>query len=164
MVEPTAWLPLARVLLVRLTDILPKFLLKRLYPREALAAHIDLDVSIPAGLEFALYGVPRVYLWIRVTNRSPYLDVEVDRLAVDIWDNQPLATAACNDLVEVPRCSKSEDLHCEDQLNEFQVRKIREAKNSELRFKAYLKATLNTALGRMEITKTIEGVPTRIMG
>ncbi len=164
MPEPTAWVPLARVLLVRLVDGLPKFLLKRLYPREALAAHIDLDVSIPAGMEFALYGVPRVCLWLKVTNRSPYLDIEVDRLHVDIWDSQPLATAAGHDVVAVPRCSKSEDLHCEDQLNEFQVRKIREARNSEPRFKAYLKATLNTSLGRIEIKKTIESVPTRITG
>ena len=67
--EPTAWVPVLRALLVRLLDVLPRFLLKRLYPRETLAAHIDLDLSIPTALEFALYGVPRVYLWVRVTKQ-----------------------------------------------------------------------------------------------
>jgi hypothetical protein len=165
MPEPTAWVPLVRVLLVRLVDVLPKFLLKRLYPRESLTAHIDLDLSIPAGMEFALYGVPRVYLWVRVTNRSPYLDVEVDRLHVDIWDSQPLATAATDDVIAVPRSSRNEDFRCENELNEFQVKKIREvAKTLEPRFKAYLKASLNTSLGRIEIKKTIENVPTRVTG
>ncbi len=163
MTEPTSWVPLARVLLVKLVDALPKFLLKRLYPRAALAAHIDLDLSIPAGMEFALYGVPRVYLYLRITNRSPYLEVEVDRLHVDIWDRQPLATAESHDVLTVPRCSRNEDLRCENELNEFQVARIREvAKTPEPRFKAYLKATLNTSLGRVEIKKTIESVPTRI--
>jgi len=165
MPEPTSWVPLARVLLVKLVDFLPKFLVKRLYPREALAAHIDLDLSIPAGMEFALYGVPRVYLYVRITNRSPYMDIEVDRLHADIWDNQPLATAASHDVITVPRCSRSEDFASGNELNEFQVRKIREvAKTRDPRFKAYLKATLNTSLGRIEIKKTIEAIPTRITG
>src|SRR6266851_2982801 len=121
MTEPTSWVPLARVLLVKLVDALPKFLLKRLYPRAALAAHIDLDLSIPAGMEFALYGVPRVYLYLRITNRSPYLEVEVDSL-----DRKPLATAESHDVLTVPRCSRNEDLRCENELNEFQVARIRE--------------------------------------
>lgn len=163
MPEPTPWVPIARAVFIGLVNLLPKFLLKRLYPHSALAEHIDIDIAIPAGMEFALYGVPCVYLWLRVTNRSPYLDVEVDRVTADIWDNQPLATAASYDAVAVSRCSRTErDLRCTDHLNEFQVKKIREI--SERRFKVYIKATLNTALGRVEITKAVENVPTRISG
>ena len=79
----SAWLTLGRMVAQKILDFLPRLIMRWVHPPERLAAHIDVDVR---DLDFQLHSIPHVYLWLRITNRSPSVDVQVDHVFVDIWD------------------------------------------------------------------------------
>lgn len=51
---------------------------------------VDLRSRAPIHIDATALGVPSVRLWFLVDNRSD-IDVELDRLVVDVWYGQPIA-------------------------------------------------------------------------
>ena len=165
MAEPSALVPVGRMVLKAIVDFLPRVILRRFYPREKLVAHIDVDVRSVSNLEFRLDNIPHAYLWLRITNRSPYVDIQVDHVFVDIWDSQPLVQLSSRKRPVIPRCTTPrEAVLCEADLTDGHARRIRERKEISEEFTCYIHAYFESAVGRIERGETIRGVRGRIAG
>ena len=162
MAQSNAWLTLVRMVGQKIVAFLPRLILKRFYPLEALAAHIDIDVR---NLEFRLDDVPRAYLWLRITNRSPYVDIQVHHVFVDIWDTQPLGKLSTSERDVIPRCTRPKKAAlCDADLTDAQVRRLRQQKETSEEFMCHIRAVFESALGSVEWRDTIRGVRARFVG
>jgi hypothetical protein len=163
MADTNAWLALVRMAGEKIVAFLPRWIVKGFYPLQALQAHIHVDVR---SVDFRLGDVPHVYLWLIITNCSPYVDIKVDQIFVDIWDSQPLVKVSSSQRPTIRRCTKpKEGIPCEADLTDGHVRRLRERKGTSLELKFYVHAFFETAIGPLEWRETITvGDQVRVAG
>ncbi len=153
MAEASAWVPLARMFGQKIVDLFPRWIMKRFYPPEAVGAHIHVDVR---NVDFRLSDIPHVYLWLGITNWSPYIDLRVDQVIVDIWDSQPLIKLSSTGRPVTRRCTRpKEAVLCEADLTDAHVRRLRERKGTSVELRCHVHAFFETVVGPVEWRNTI---------
>ena len=136
-----------------LNKIFP-FLAKKIYPESKFRKHIDIDVLSTNPIEISLNGrIPEITIHLKITNRSPYIDVKFDRAVFELWvkSDRGFQPLLYNFWILTPiyiRKGESEEIFCQKELNKFQVEFVEEIKNSKeitaslLRFNSCFTSTL----------------------
>ena len=150
-----SWGQLLRVIVEKLVSTLPNWFLRRLYPLSRLGEHIELDLRSISPVSINLGNSPRVNLYLRVTNKSPYIDVELDHLSVEIWDSQPFIKFECNEKRMIFKW-QTQNPYCDTFLNEIQRNRLRELREKNGVLQVSIDASFNTPLGRIQ--KSMRGV------
>lgn len=150
-----SWLQLARVLLDKLLGGLPRWLLRKVYPPTRLSEHIELDLRSIRPVSVSIGNTPRVSVTLRVTNKSPYVDVELEHATIEIWDNQPFIKFENNEKRAIPRWQTAQPYY-DCFLNEIQRERLRVVKEKEANLQVSIYVSFNTSLGRIQ--KSITGV------
>jgi hypothetical protein len=111
-------------------------LAKKIYSESEFKNHIDIDVRSSSPINIRLNGdIPEITIYLKITNRSPYLDVKLNRAAFSLWMNsdrgsQPLFNHFwILSLTHIKR-GTSEEIFCQKELNKFQVEFVEEIKDS----------------------------------
>lgn len=150
-----SWAQLLRFFLDKVLGALPAWMLRRFYTQLTLDGHLEVDLRSTAPVCFSVGEAPRmdVYLW--VTNKSPYVNVEIERVFIEVWDSQPFVGFETNQK-EVVRKLETKTIFCRSYLSEIQRARLREVKDKNRDPQLSIDMVFNTPLGRIQ--KTIRGL------
>ncbi|OYT62319.1 hypothetical protein B6V01_004605 [Methanosarcinales archaeon ex4572_44] len=113
------------------------FLPKKLYSESKFKEQIDIDVQSSNPIKISLNGkIPTISIYLKITNRSPYLDVKLDRAVFSVWVRGDSGTFPLIDTFWVLspkhiKRSESEEIFCQKDLNKFQFDLVKEIKDSK---------------------------------
>ena len=142
---------------------LPGWLARSLYPAERLREDLELDLRSTRGLSFSLGHSPNGWAWLRLTNKSP-LAVEVQHAEVEVWDGQPVCKLTHTGRVIVA-AKKTAEIYCADFINEWQERRVHEARVPGSGFTVSARLLLTTPYGAEELrVMNKEGVHGEVSG
>ena len=122
--------------LIKVLNRISPYLAKKVYSKSEFKNHIDIDVCSSSPINISLNrGIPEITIYLKITNRSPYLDVKLNRAVFSLWVNsdrgsQPLFNHFwILSLTHIKR-GTSEEIFCQKELNKFQVEFVEEIKDS----------------------------------
>jgi len=112
------------------------FLAKKIYSESDFIKHIDVDVRSSNPVEICLNGkIPEVTIYLKITNRSPYLDVEFDRAVFSLWVQNGGRHSLIKDFWILSPVSikkgEGKEIFCQKELNKFQVDFVKRIKDSK---------------------------------
>lgn len=148
-------------LIVGLIAKISSRLLKLIYSQEKLCNDIDIDIKSSNGLSISLNrNIPNVVLYLKILNRSPYVDIEFDRAIVDIWLQQPFITLFLIKKTFLKRRAAAQEIHGDSFMHYAQVKylcnHLNESKSDEYRTTLYIQAYFNSPYGNIEKSQRIE--------
>jgi len=110
------------------------FISKKIYPEKKIKEHIETDVRSTQPITITLNKeIPEISVYLKVTNKSPYLDVEFDRCEFSLWlkssrGQQPLTKISVMSK-ELVKKGESKIIYCNEKLTESQVKFVKNIKN-----------------------------------
>ena len=110
---------------------------KKIYSESEFKKHIDIDVQSSNPIEISLNReIPEIRIYIKITNRSPYLDVKLNRAVFSLWVNsnsgsQPLLDTFWVLSPTYIKKGESEGIFCRKDLNKSQIDFVKERKDSK---------------------------------
>ena len=138
--------------------ILPKFILNRIYPPSEREKDIDIDIrSSGDPITFLLNGeIPDLHIYFKITNKSPYLDLNIDRIVFDMQlkserGHTSLLHGTFLDKPQIKR-KESKNVMAEVELKSSQIKKLEEVKQEQDPPYAtiYVKAYFDSNLGQIK--------------
>lgn len=144
-----SWRDVFSVLTEAVLRRLPAWLARMVYSQDRLGSELELDLRSTHCLSFSLGHSPNAWCWLRFTNMSPF-PVEVLTAEVDVWDGQPLCTLQ-HQVHEPVSPKTSNEIHCANFLNEWQERRIDEARSQGKSFSVSARLILATVHGKHEL-------------
>jgi len=146
-------------------------LAKKNYSESEFKEHIDIDVQSSNPIEISLNSeLPKITIYLKITNKSPYLDVKLNRAVFSLWVRSDRGTQLLlnNFWILSPtyiKKGKSEEVFCLTELNKFQVDFVKARKDSKevtasiSSFKSWFDSSLYPA---MVIETNLENRPCKI--
>ena len=126
------------VILSLLFSCLPLARIRKLiYGEKEFLDDIEIDVRASNPVSFSLYSeIPTANIYLRITNKSQYLEVIFDRAILSVWINsddgcQPILHEAHIISKKGIKQKKSEEMHCQIDLNERQISRLEKIKESK---------------------------------
>ena len=110
---------------------------KWIYSEKEFLDDIELDVRASNPVSFSLSSqIPTANIYLRITNKSQYLEAIFDRAILSVWINsddgcQPILHEAHIISKKGIKQKKSEDIHCQIDLNERQISRLEKIKDSK---------------------------------
>lgn len=122
---------------------------KKMYPKDKFRGDIEIDVRSTNPISFSLTSnIPTLNLYIKITNKSPYLDIYFDRAIFSVWIRskhgyQPVIEEGYFLRKEKIKRRETKELFCQMELKYSQVnflKKIKEDKeiSATLMFDTYI--------------------------
>lgn len=148
-------------LLRKIAAHLPKWTLRKLFPKAKVADQIKVDLRGNAPIMHWIGDnavAPYVELWFEITNLSD-LSVTLDRLLIEAWYGQPCFTGAIMKRVEIPARSIQKDLNYRHYLTETQRKYVQAFDNPDNHhghITVILTAYFETKVGVVETTAHVE--------
>ena len=110
---------------------------KWIYSEKEFLDDIELDVRASNPVSFSLSSqIPTANIYLRITNKSQYLEAIFDRAILSVWINsddgcQPILHEAHIISKKGIKKKKSEEMHCQIDLNERQISRLEKIKESK---------------------------------
>ena len=135
-----------------LLRLLP-FTRKWIYSEKEFLDDIELDVRASNPISFSLSSkIPTANIYLRITNKSQYLEAIFDRAILSVWINsddgcQPILHEAHIISKKTIKQKKSEEMHCQIDLNERQISRLEKIKESKrLKSTLYIQVYIDSSL------------------
>jgi len=142
-----------------LVVVLPRFVLRRLFPPNKVSKEIRIELKGESPLQVQLDAKPpRIELYFAVTNLS-HFDLVLDRFLFDLWFGQPTLTGSVLRRVPIASRAAARDLYCRLPLSSGQVAQIQEfiAKPGAMGgIHLYATAYFESKIGVLEVEERIE--------
>ncbi len=147
-------------LLGKFMDKIPIFLLRRILPLESIKNKINLDLWRRYPMRVSLSGsVPSIDIWFSITNLNP-VDIQLDRLIVDLSLGQPLAYAFLVSRHNIPKFSTLNEIQLSMRgLSTAQIKWIESHSNASRStdpFTLYIEAYFVTKIGWIKIKTDLQ--------
>jgi len=142
---------------------------KWIYPEKEFEQDIDIDVRSTNPVSFNINSqIPSSSIYLKVTNKSQYLEATFDRALLSLWLNSDKGTQPiCNELHII--CKKkigrkrTEEIFFRYDLNESQIKNLGEIKESKrLSATLYLKIYMDSLLYDLLKEVRLENKPCEI--
>ena len=148
-----------RIMSKGLVETFPAFLLKAFVKPSTIVSKVRLDLrgNTPIGLSLNS-EVPHLDMYFDITNLSRF-DLVLDRMIVEVWFGQPTFTASILRRYLIPGGEITKDIYLRQTLTSGQRSQIHNFETpgqSRGQIHIRLTAYLESALGRIEVTKDIE--------
>ena len=126
---------------------------KWIYSEKEFLDDIELDVRASNPVSFSLSSqMPTANIYLRITNKSQYLEAIFDRAILSVWINsddgcQPILHEAHIISKKGIKQKKSEEMHCQIDLNERQISRLEKIKESKrLKSTLYIQVYIDSSL------------------
>lgn len=144
---------------------------KKIYSSKDLEKDIEIDVRSTSPISFQLSNIPVAIIYFKITNKSQYLNLVLDRLSFDLWiksehQNQPFLNKASFVEKEEIKQKDSKDIFCKIELKNSQIQKLKEIKEEKKlpSTSIYLNAYFNTSLYEIKKVVRLENKSCEIEG
>ncbi|MGD9157502.1 MAG: hypothetical protein PVG39_03780 [Desulfobacteraceae bacterium] len=141
------------------TSYLPIFIIRLIYKPEKIVSKINIDFRSFNAINFKPNSeMPKLSIWFKITNLS-FLDIELDRMILDIWFGQPTCNGAMLNRHYLPAGEITEGIFFETILNTKQEEKIKRFIDDSKRsgqLHLNIKAYFESRAGKIEVIKRIE--------
>lgn len=131
--------------------------------RQAIAHRLHIDLRGSGAVEIQLSGQsPQISLWFKVDNRSA-IEVELDRMLVEVWFGQPVVEGAVLDRYLLPPNQWDETVRFHKLLTRDQADTIRERVKAStpppLSLRLHLRTYFSTPFGSVSVAQNLERQP-----
>lgn len=144
-----SWGTLVIVVQEAILKKLPGWLARMVYSEERLMSELELDLRSTHALSFSLGHSPNAWCYLRLTNKSPF-PAKISTVEVDVWDQQPLCSLE-HQAHEPISAKDTKEIHCADFLNEWQERRVHEARAQSKSFSMSARVVVETIYGVREL-------------
>lgn len=147
------------------------WLRKKIYPKDEFVKDIEFDVRSSNPLYFSLNSqIPHVALYVKIINKSQYLEIIFDRALLEIWirsdrGSQPVIYQG--KMTSRQRIGKKEtkELYWTTELNEYQTKFLKTIKDSrDLSATVTINYNINSDLYEISDQIRLENRPCKIEG
>ena len=110
---------------------------KKIYPESEFEKHIDIDVRSSHPVNISLTkAIPEITIYLKITNKSPYLDVRLNKAEFSLLLKSDSGLQPLFNQFEITsptpiKRGTSEEIFCQKELNESQVKLVKEIKESK---------------------------------
>jgi hypothetical protein len=153
-----------------LFKLLP-FLRKMIYPLDKLKEDIQIGLRPTNPVSFEIYNIPKVVIYLEITNLSQYLPVTLDRLYIDVWlksehEDQPLIWKLHYLEKQEIKQKKKLDVYIPYELNFYHVKKLQKIRKetSPPKVTFHIDGYFNCEMGSVKKSVKIEHVNCVIEG
>jgi len=126
---------------------------KLIYNEKEFLDDIEIDVRSSNPVSFTLNTqIPTANIWLKITNKSQYLEAIFDRAILSVWINsddgcQPILHEAHIISKKGIKQKKSEEIFCQVDLNERQISRLEKIKESKrLKSTLYIQVYIDFSL------------------